>query len=419
MAKTAMSITSFVKMAKVLPIDTSVLIRADHGVGKSQIISQLAEHFRNTNYDGKDFPLIDKRLSQLSEGDLLGLPYTDGIVTVFNLPADIQMACDKPCVLFLDEINRATNELQQAAFELVLDRSLQGRKLHPGTRVYAAVNTGSAYMVNEMDPALLDRFWCIDLEPTVEEWLSWAKTNSDMCDLVCDYIRLNDKFLDPPNNTEPGTVSTSRRSWHRLSRALKLAELDDKPEDPDFYMLCLGFVGVEAAMSFVDYAKNIEKQISAEDIMTKMVKKLGKNDVKYTGFGKDHLLSTPERIADKKFDDNTYNTKFVQRIKDTPQERLVGLLEKVSDYAKNLVDASPTKELTQTQGVSLGKFISLLPAELRVSVWAKLTEQGTDNIELIKTVHKYCVGHILSVFDVPLDSDGTIQPNIPDFIKAS
>ena len=43
-----------------------------------------------------------------------------------------------------------------------------------------------------------------------------------------------------------------------------------------------------------------------------------------------HLLLTPH--ADKKFDDNTYNTKFVQRIKDMPQERLVGLLEKVSDY---------------------------------------------------------------------------------------
>jgi hypothetical protein len=41
-----------------------------------------------------------------------------------------------------------------------------------------------------------------------------------------------------------------------------------------------------------------------------------------------------------------------------------------------------------------------LPAELRVAAWSKLTAGGVNNLELAKSVHKWCVNHILSVFGV-------------------
>src|SRR5437867_2646181 len=85
-------------------------------------------------------------------------PSTDWNVTRFNPPEWYMQACERPMVLFLDELNRATNEVMQAAFQIVLDRQLNGWKLHPLTRVYAAINMGANYTVNEMDPALLDRF---------------------------------------------------------------------------------------------------------------------------------------------------------------------------------------------------------------------------------------------------------------------
>jgi hypothetical protein len=420
MAKTSMSITKFVQLAKLLKPENSVLIRADHGVGKSQITCQLADHFRKVDFDGKDFPFYDKRMSQMESGDILGLPYTDGVTTRFNPPTWYKDCCDQPCFLFLDEINRATQEVQQSCFQIILDRELNGYKLHPQTRIYAAINTGAAYVVNEMDPALLDRFWTIDLDPTIEEWLEWAKTDDNVCYLIRDFIRTNEKFLDPHKDTEPGNVSTSRRSWHRLSLALVHAGLDETPEDPIFYSMCLGFVGTEASIAFVDFAKNADKQISGEDILNKLVKKLGKHNTKYTGFPKtDENAEKTDKEGNLMWDDTVYNDKLVEQLGPDRfgQERLVGLCEKVVDAVKKTLEGNDKKNLSPKQGAALGKFISIIPAELRISLWGKLTESNTENIEFIKTVHKYTVGHVLSVFGIPLDSDGSIQPQIPDFLK--
>lgn len=149
--KTSMTINKFVEMAKLLPEDISVLIRGDHGIGKSEIVSQLADYFREKEFgnDKDAFPLIDRRMSQMSEGDVIGLPIMDGITTTFCPPNWYQMACDRPVMLFLDEINRATHEVLQSCFQIILSRELNGRRLHPQTRVMAAVNTGASYVINE------------------------------------------------------------------------------------------------------------------------------------------------------------------------------------------------------------------------------------------------------------------------------
>ena len=137
-----MDIKTFIECATSLPPEIAVLAKGGTGVGKSQIFKQIADQF--------GLELIDRRLAQMTEGDIIGLPkLTDG-VTRF-MPVDwLLKACEEPVALFLDEINRATVEVQQCAFQLVLDRELNGNKLHPQTRIYAAINEGSSYQVNEM-----------------------------------------------------------------------------------------------------------------------------------------------------------------------------------------------------------------------------------------------------------------------------
>lgn len=421
--KTSMTISKFVEMAKMLPIDISVLIRGDHGIGKSEIIAQIADYFRQTEHadDGEEFPLIDKRLSQTEAGDIVGLPVMDGIVTQFCPPTWYKLACDKPCMLFFDEINRATHEVMQCAFQIILDRQLNGYKLHPETRIMAAVNTGSAYVINEMDPALLDRFWTIDLEPTPEEWLAWAKSDKSMVPWVTDFIRANQRFLDPPKDVEPGSVTQSRRSWHRLCRTLhsaKLAELPDDPKQLDdrIYTLSLGFVGVEASIAFVDYVKNIERQVTAKDIFEKLVTKVGACKPKMIGgFGKEP-------------DDYEYNQKLIDKIASNGQEQLVGLSEKVVDettaiYSRHVEKLkSEGKEaknisFSKKHGAALGKFFSLLPPEVRMSTFNKLSNNDLDKAEFMKAIYKWIAAGLLDVFGVPLDSDGNVQPKIPEFLQ--
>ena len=81
-------------------------------------------------------------------------------------------------MLFLDEVDRATQEVRQGLFELTDSRKINGWRLLPETLIVAAVNGGehgAQYQVGEMDPAELDRYTVFDLEPSIEDWLDWAK----------------------------------------------------------------------------------------------------------------------------------------------------------------------------------------------------------------------------------------------------
>ena len=154
----------------VVDIKKPVLLRGRHGIGKSEIVYQFAE--------AKELPVVERRASQMTEGDLLGLPSVEGGVTAWCAPDWLHRACTEPVILFLDEVDRATSEVRQGIFELTDSRKISGNVLHPDTLIFAAVNGGehgSQYQVGEMDPAELDRWTVFDLEPSVEDWLNWPR----------------------------------------------------------------------------------------------------------------------------------------------------------------------------------------------------------------------------------------------------
>lgn len=394
MSQTSMSIKTFKKVAEKLPPWTSILLRANHGVGKSKIVRQVASTIRKKMLaEGKignlnEFPVIDRRLSQMTEGDMVGLPSTDGEVTRFNPPDWYKKACKAPCALFLDELNRATPEVMQAAFQVVLDRELNGWKLHEDTRVYSAINTNAQYTVNEMDPALLDRFFAIDLEPTLKDFCIWARDidpdqGGNLNPIIPDFLETNQthkgaSWLFPPEGAESGSVNPSPRSWEAADRALTFAGVIDHPEDELFYHMCLGFVGTEASIAFREYAKNVDSRIKGEEIV------------------------------------NSYNDVRIQsKIKRLGQGTQNSVVEKVADYViKNL------SNFTERQGENVKQLMKDLPEELRISLWSKLTSQGIDKIELAKSVHKYCAETVLGVFGVPMGEAGIgVIPNIPGIFK--
>ena len=200
----------------VAAVKKPILLRGRHGVGKSCVVYQTAATM--------GLPVVERRASQMTEGDLVGLPVIKGNTTTFNPPDWYKQACDEPVVLFLDEVDRATSEVRQGIFELTDSRKLNGHILHPDTLVFAAVNGGEhgeQYQVGEMDPAELDRWTVFDVEPTCEDWLSWAKTNVD--GVVWDFINQNRAHLEHTGDFEPNKVYPSRRSWDRLSECLVTA----------------------------------------------------------------------------------------------------------------------------------------------------------------------------------------------------
>lgn len=400
MSQVTMSISTFKEVATKLPPRTSVLLRANHGVGKSKVVRQVKALLKKQMLDStvidiskfrdlKEFMQVtDRRLSQMSEGDMIGLPSTDGEVTRFNPPDWYMRACKIPMVLFLDELNRGTLEVMQAAFQIVLDRELNGWPLHPLTRVYAAINVGALYTVNEMDPALLDRFFVVDLETDVKSFCIWGRDTDpeqggNLHPNVPDFIEQNQRhdgtnWLFAPKNVNPGDITPSPRSWEFVNHALVYAGIMDNPTHPLFYHIVRGFVGNEAAIAFQGFCKNVDNRLTGEELVNKYHEARVKAKVKRLGQG--HQNDVVEKVA-------TYVIKEVVKVSDQ-------------------------------QGKNIKELMIDLPDELRISLWSKLTSQGIDKIDLAKSIHKHCAELVLKVFDVPMGEAGIgVVPNIPGIFK--
>lgn len=270
-----MNIKTFVQVATSLPPDISILVKGDTGIGKSDITKHIASLIKTDhvykNFTGPGLPVLDWRLSVFSEGDIIGLPELVDGVTRFAPNDRFMAACREPHLLFLDEGNRATTEVLQCAFQIVLDRELNGQKLHPETRIVMAINEGNDFTVNEMDPALLRRFWVTELVPTNADWLEWA-SNNDIDPMIQKFIKKYPSHLMHEGERNPGSVYPYPASWARLDKSLKHANC--KPADhagddiPDVMLhISAGFIGMPTTAAFLDFVKNYVFKLSADDIL--------------------------------------------------------------------------------------------------------------------------------------------------------
>lgn len=123
-----------------------------HGIGKTTIVKSVADTL------GLKFKYYST--STLDPfADIVGIPSPDKEAGVlkFYRPEDIETAE----FIFFDELNRAHPRVLNAVLEIVQFKSVNGYKLPNLKMVWAAINPpGSDYQVEELDPALIDRFHC-------------------------------------------------------------------------------------------------------------------------------------------------------------------------------------------------------------------------------------------------------------------
>ena len=239
-----------------------VMIRGRHGVGKSQVVYQLAEKL--------GMKVVERRISQMMEGDLMGLPSTDGESTSWNHPDWYKECAEHARVLFFDEVDRGDQQVRQGIMQIGDSHSFNGLGLHPSTIVIAAVNGGkhgAEYQVGEMDPAENDRWTIYDVEPTIVDWLDWAKDKVNP--MMWSFVNQSRDHLEHKEAFQPDEVYPSRRSVVRLDSVLTRAGLYANPkQNLDLVMnIAMGFVGLGAAAAFREFVINYEDHLTAEDIV--------------------------------------------------------------------------------------------------------------------------------------------------------
>jgi len=272
-------------MAKISVIKEAILICRNarvtpyiwghKGLGKSSSVDQLTKSM--------SWGFIDTRCSQLEASDLRGLPDKSDNRTRYLPPADMPVGDLLPSeiqdilerephklqelqprfkngILFLDETNRAQDDVLQAIFQLVYDGKIGTYTLPSGWSVVCAGNYMEGYQVSGFnDPAFLDRFCHLILtggETTLEEWIEYISDNhGSAASEVIEFASQNIKHLegDLPVGDLGFSIQPSRRSWETVIRVQKVCAGEKYSEEAKIEVLS-GLVGRELALSFSRYS---------------------------------------------------------------------------------------------------------------------------------------------------------------------
>ena len=193
---------------------TPVMLWGPPGVGKSQIIAQIAR--------SHGVPLIDVRLSQMEPTDLRGIPFRAGDRVEWSVPALLPEAARHGArgILFLDEITSAPPTVTAAAYQLILDRRLGEYRVPDGWVIFAAGNRhGDRGVTYVMPTPLANRFTHYEVEPNLEDWVAWAHTAA-IDPRVIAFLRFRPDLLFELDLARSPVAFPSPRSWEYAHRAL-------------------------------------------------------------------------------------------------------------------------------------------------------------------------------------------------------
>jgi hypothetical protein len=178
-----------------------VLIEGPTGIGKSEVVHQLARSH------GIASSVLD--LSLLEPPDLVGLPMIADGRTRYATPSALPR--DGAGILMLEELNRAERYIQQPALQLLTARRLHEYELPPDWVCFAAINPeGSDYHVTPLDRALRVRFLTLRVRADRAAWLGWAREH-DVHPAIIALAQSHDRIFD----------DVSPRSWTFASQVLR------------------------------------------------------------------------------------------------------------------------------------------------------------------------------------------------------
>lgn len=227
--------------------DTPVMLWGAPGIGKSVTILETAKSIakakglefiewnalstaeRNALANSVDntgkFIYGDCRLSQYDPSDW-ALPWVDKgneDAGMKWLPSQLLKAFSvfgTKGLLFLDELPQATPSVQNAAYQIILDRQYKD-VCFKGIRMVAAGNRssdgGNQYA---FAPALANRITHMELiTPGAEDWVKWARDN-DVHPMICAFLKSRpDCLYEETGKTENRRYAwASPRSWEMVSK---------------------------------------------------------------------------------------------------------------------------------------------------------------------------------------------------------
>jgi len=229
------------------------------GVGKTQIITELANEF--------NLQLKVIRLAQVESIDLRGFPKIENKTTVWNPPVflPIEGRDTGRGILFLDEFNRAPDDVQNAAMQ-VLDRYIGEYRISKDWFVWAAGNPAEgAFKVKALDPAVISRFIKLEIQPNVQVFLEYCKERG-LNPLIQGFLNWRpDLLYQPPTRKDESFPCP--RTWEYCSKILQIYL-----EEPSLSSLLTGALGDAVGMEFYGFIQIKNKLPDINEILKGKIK---------------------------------------------------------------------------------------------------------------------------------------------------
>ena len=266
--------------AMISPRAGVVMLKGKAGIAKSATCKFLSENVKvndpTSEFHGDSLQFLDLRLSQMDETHF-GFPYRkteknadygqDLEVMYHALPEWFHQACEKPTLINFEELNRCSQDVQNAALEILNERTLHGHKLPDHVYMIATGNMGEedGCAVQEFDNALINRLIMINFDMNFKEW---KENFAD--EHVNDYIvrfleESTEHYYTSEKNLDVGKPFATPRSWTNIS-----AVIDKKKSIEDIITFVekfgTSYVGTAATVSFTTWL-NEEVTLNLNEVL--------------------------------------------------------------------------------------------------------------------------------------------------------
>lgn len=232
----------------------AVFLHGPSSEGKSARVKQIDPtceiiYLRNATPDS----LNGRSVYNQATGEMIDIPPT----WFKKVQAKCEREPEKLHVVFFDEINNALPSIQGMAFNIVLDREVNGIwKLPDNARIVAAGNdTQDSLAAQQLAAPFFNRFAHVYIQTTTEKWLKWARENK-IHPAIYAYIAykkgetLRSKYDGEKPNADP-------RKWEMASRMLYTT---GRPE------MLRALIGEEITEEFVQFCS--QPLITLEDVLS-------------------------------------------------------------------------------------------------------------------------------------------------------
>ncbi|HBF0842600.1 ATP-binding protein [Clostridioides difficile] len=326
------------------------LIVGESGIGKTALANKLAKE--------NDWSLIVIDGNLLKEGEIGGLPTIESYVgvnsngyktekktTVYAVhnklrEIDEEISKRKTVLLFIDEINRCEHTVQQELMNLILNREINGYKLHDDLKILAAMNPSSKYgsdfdyQVVDMDAAQENRFVWLNMESDHTQWIKWA-IDEGIERKVIEFISTFPEYLHKINEDD---VRATPRSYERVSKIYKVyKEKNNSIPRAVFLNVVKGNVGKVIAEEFISFIEsNSEPLISYEDVFLgesideSIVERVKNESHTRLYLSAMNILKDLElNIKNDKYESNNYINRFIEFLKMYPVDLMIGIMKDI------------------------------------------------------------------------------------------